>query len=148
MSSSENSSSGENKHVSSRSSGADSNRKNTEPRDDFSGRLRLIADSIKEIDEAILARRDLNKKIRDGIEKEIQEIQHYRGTLQPPWVAGFQMQIEFLRTSLHKSLCSRKNHKRSEDVKLWQDMVSLLKERRSLIMEYHELLEAQKELGR
>jgi hypothetical protein len=58
------------------------------------------------------------------------------------------MQIEFLRTSLHKSLCSRKNHKRAEDLKLWEDLVSLLKERRALIMEYYDLLEAQKELDR
>jgi hypothetical protein len=103
-------------------------------------RLKLLAEAIKEIDEAILARRELSAKFRNQIEKEIQEVQQYLATLQPPWRAGYLPQYEFLRVSLHKSLASRKQNKRSEELKLWEDLTKLLKERRELIFEYEELL--------
>jgi len=68
------------------------------------------------------------------------------GFLSPPWKAGFLPKIEFIRISLHKSLTSRKNNKRAEELKCWEHVVSLLKERRKLIMDYEELLNAQKKL--
>lgn len=103
-------------------------------------RLKLFAEAIKEVDETILARKELSAKFRKQIEKEIQEVQNYLATLQPPWRAGFLPQYEFLRVSLHKNLTSRKKDKRSEELKLWEHLTGLLKERRELILEYEELL--------
>ena len=65
----------------------------------------------------------------------------------PPWKAGFQLRYEFLRVSLHKSLTSRKKDKRTEELKFWDDMVNLIKERRKLLMEYQALLHAKRRMN-
>lgn len=121
--------------------------KSGQPVDDvFAFKLKLLAEAIQEIDRAIAQRKELNKNFRKQIEKEIKEIQYQMGFLQPPWRAGFIPKLEFIRITLHKSLTSRKTDKRSETLKCWEHTVSLLKDRRTLVMEYQELLNAQKKL--
>ena len=106
----------------------------------FLTKLRLLANAIREIDSAIAARKELNRRIRAQINREIRELQAYLATLQPPWKAGYLPQYEFMRISLHRSLTNRHRNQRQEEVRLWEHLNNLLKERRKLIMEYRELL--------
>ena len=112
----------------------------------FAFKLKLLAEAIQEIDRAIAARKVLNHKFHSQIEKEIEEIKYNLGFLQPPWKVGFHPKVEFIRISLQKSMCSRKSNKRAEELKLWEHVLRLVQERRKLIMEYQELLNAQSKL--
>ena len=102
-------------------------------------RITTFRSAIKEIQEAIQARKDLNKKFKEQIEQEIKNTLAYLDTMQPPWRIGFEIQYEFLRTSLHKSLTSRRRELRTEDLRFWEDMLALMKEKRRFIMEYDSL---------
>ena len=55
-------------------------------------------------------------------------------------------QLEFLRLSLHKSLTSRQKDIRTEELKYWQDVITLLKEKRKFLDEYKSLLSTKKRL--
>ena len=112
----------------------------------FAFKLKVLAEAIQEIDRAIAARKGLNRRFHAQIEKGIEEIKYNLSFLQPPWKVGFQPKVEFIRISLQKSMCSRKNHKRAEELKLWEHTLRLVQERRKLIMEYQELLNAQSKL--
>jgi len=66
--------------------------------------------------------------------------------LQPPWRVGFHVELEFLRMSFHKSLTSRAKESRTEELKFWENQVTLAKERRKFLDELKELLAAKKRL--
>jgi len=112
----------------------------------FAVKLKILTEAIEEIDRAIAARKELSRKFRKQIEKEIEEVKYNLSYLQPPWRIGFQPKVEFIRITLQKSMTSRKKDKRTEQLKLWEHVLGLVKERRKLIMEYQELLSAQKKL--
>ena len=106
-----------------------------------------LDDALKEIRGAIESRKDLSKKFKDQIEKEIKNTLQYLETLQPPWKLGFEVQYEFLRTSIHKSLTSRRKEIRSEELRYWEDATGLMREKRKLLMELQALRNAKRRLS-
>jgi len=66
--------------------------------------------------------------------------------LNAPWKTGFYPELEFLRLSFHKSITSRAQDSRKEELKYWQDVIKLVMDRRRLVDEYKELLAAKKRL--
>lgn len=113
----------------------------------LSERIENLSEAIHELDHALATREALSQKFLKQIKAEIEEVYYQLGHLQPPWKTGFYPKLEFLRLSLHKSLTSRKKDIRSEELKYWQDVVDLLKEKRKFLDEYKSLLSAKKRLG-
>ena len=112
----------------------------------LSERIHNLEEAIRELDDALVSRKALSSKFLHQIDKEIQEVQFQLSHLNPPWKTGFHPQLEFLRHSFHKSLTSRKKEIRSEELKYWQDMIGILKEKRKLLDEYKSLLGTKKRL--
>lgn len=110
-------------------------------------RIRNLRDAIDEIDSALARRKVLNIRFLEQIEREREEAIRQLETLQPPWRAGFYPQLEFLRLSLHKSITSRAHNHRGEELKYWDDAVSLATERRKFLDEYKALMGMRRRLG-
>ncbi|MGD0784329.1 MAG: hypothetical protein ABR969_00745 [Sedimentisphaerales bacterium] len=110
-------------------------------------RIRNLSDAIEEIDAALARRKILNFHFLEQIERERQEAVRQLETLQPPWRAGFYPQLEFMRLSLHKSITSRAKDHRGEELKYWDDMVSLANERRKFLDEYKALMGMRRRLS-
>ena len=109
-------------------------------------RIANLRDAIREIDEALAGRKELNVRFLQQIDLEYEEAKRFLKTLNPPWATGFYPQIEFLRLSLHKSLTSRSKEKRSEQLKYWENNVNLAKERRKFLDEYKALIATRRRL--
>jgi len=109
-------------------------------------RIDNLRDAIREIDEALAGRKQLNLQFLQQIDREAEEAKRHLNTLQPPWATGFYPQIEFLRLSLHKSLTSRAKERRSEELKYWENGVNLAKERRKFLDEYKALIATRRRL--
>jgi hypothetical protein len=105
----------------------------------LSRRLKLLKDAIDEIDQQINERIKLTGNFKDQIDSEIKECQSLLNKLPHPWREGFLPKMEFIRISLHKSLLTRRKDSRSEDLSFWEDLTSLIKERRKFLMEYEEV---------
>ena len=112
----------------------------------LSERIKNLSEAIEELDNALAERDVLSRRFRKQIDKEIEEVHYQLGHLNPPWKTGFYPNLEFLRLSLHKSLTSRQKEIRSEELKYWQDVVNLLKEKRKFLDEYKSLLSTKKRL--
>lgn len=112
----------------------------------LSERIENLREAIEELDKALVSRKALSHKFLRQIEAEIQEVHYQLGHLQPPWKLGFHPQVEFLRLSLHKSLTSRHKEIRSEELKYWQDVLAILKDKRKFLDEYKSLLSTKKRL--
>ena len=105
----------------------------------LSERIQNLSEAIEELDRALTERKALSRKFLKQIEEEIKEVQYQLGHLNPPWKTGFYPKLEFLRLSLHKSLTSRAKEIRTEELKYWQDVVGLLKEKRKFLDEFKSL---------
>ncbi|KPL07041.1 hypothetical protein AMJ85_09735 [candidate division BRC1 bacterium SM23_51] len=112
----------------------------------LSERIKNLGEAIEELDNALATRKALSRRFLKQIEEEMKEVHYQLGHLQPPWKTGFYPKIEFLRLSLHKSLTSRQKDIRTEELKYWQDVVGLLKEKRKFLDEYKSLLSTKKRL--
>jgi len=112
----------------------------------LSERIDNLREAIEELDNALAARNTLSKKFLEQIDEEMKEIHYQLGHLNPPWKTGFYPKLEFLRLSLHKSLTSRQKDIRAEELKYWQDVITLLKEKRKFLDEYKSLLSTKKRL--
>lgn len=114
----------------------------------FDERLQNLSEAIDELDQALAQRRHLSRKFLRQVEEETKEVlRHIRG-LNPPWKTGFHPELEFLRLSLHKSLTSRKKDKRAEELKYWEDVTGLIKDKRKLLDQYKALLSTRRRLTR
>lgn len=117
----------------------------TEP---FSERVQNLSDAIDELDQALARRKRLSRKFFHQVEEETQEVIRHIRQFNPPWKTGFHPELEFLRLSLHKSLTSRKKDKRSEELKYWEDVTGLVRDKRKLLDEYKALLSTKRRLTR
>jgi len=111
-------------------------------------KLRLIAEAVQEIDDALLARTKLTKRHLEQIDAEIGEVRYYLGFLGDPWKTGFTPAIETLRVTLHKNMTSRRQNRRTDELKAWTDRLMLVEKRRQLVMEYRALLAARRQSHR
>ena len=114
----------------------------------FKERLQNLSDAIDELDQALAQRTRLSRKFIHQVEEEMQEVLRHIRQLNPPWKTGFHPELEFLRLSLHKSLTSRKKDKRSEELKYWEDVTGLVKDKRKLLDEYKALLGTKRRLSK
>ena len=112
----------------------------------LSERIENLREAIQELDDALDKREVLSAKFLKQIDEEMKEIHYQLGHLNPPWKTGFYPKLEFLRLSLHKSLTSRQKDIRTEELKYWQDVITLLKEKRKFLDEYKSLLSTKKRL--
>jgi len=112
----------------------------------LSERIDNLREAIEELDDALDKREVLSAKFLKQIDEEMKEIHYQLGHLNPPWKTGFYPKLEFLRLSLHKSLTSRQKDIRTEELKYWQDVITLLKEKRKFLDEYKSLLSTKKRL--
>ena len=112
----------------------------------LSERIDNLREAIQELDDALDKREVLSAKFLKQIDEEMKEIHYQLGHLNPPWKTGFYPKLEFLRLSLHKSLTSRQKDIRTEELKHWQDVITLLKEKRKFLDEYKSLLSTKKRL--
>lgn len=112
----------------------------------LSERIDNLREAIEELDDALANRKVLSKKFLKQIDEEMKEIHYQLGHLNPPWQTGFYPKLEFLRLSLHKSLTSRQKEIRTEELKYWQDVISLLKEKRKFLDEYKSLISTKRRL--
>ena len=108
----------------------------------LSKRVAILREAIEEIDRLIQSREKLGEMFKEQIEREIKEVLHQLSFLPEPWREGFLPEMEFLRLSLHKSLTSRRKDRRQEELKRWEHLSQLIREKRKLIMEYEQLLAA------
>ena len=112
----------------------------------LSERIENLREAIEELDKALGERRALSRKFVEQIDEEIKEVHFQLGHLNPPWKTGFYPELEFLRLSLHKSLTSRHKEIRGEELKYWQDVLAVLKDKRKFLDEYKALLSTKKRL--
>ena len=112
----------------------------------LSERIKNLSEAIEELDGALAERKVLSQRFRKQIDKEIEEVHYQLGHLNPPWKTGFYPKLEFLRLSLHKSLTSRQKEIRTEELKYWQDVLSILKDKRKFLDEYKSLRSTKKRL--
>ena len=111
-------------------------------------KLRLLAEAVKEVDDALLTRHGLEKKFLDEIDQEIAQVRYHIGFLGEPWHAGFLPALESLRVAHHKALTSRRMNRRKEEIEAWRDRERLLQLRRELVMEYRALAAAKRQAQR
>jgi len=109
-------------------------------------RLENLREAIEEINAALKGRKELNKQFLEQIDREAEEVKRHLAMLGSPWKTGFYPQLEFLRLSFHKSLTSRANDRRSEQLKYWENGVNLAKERRKFLDEHKALLATRRRL--
>ena len=112
----------------------------------LSERIDNLREAIEELDRALTQRKVLSNRFVRQIDEEIKEVHFQLGHLNPPWKTGFYPELEFLRLSLHKSLTSRQKEIRGEELKYWQDVLAILKDKRKFLDEYKALLSTKKRL--
>lgn len=110
-------------------------------------RLQNLQEALDELDRAVADRNSLNQRFRDQIRKEMKEVLYQLDHLNPPWKTGFHPELEFFRLSLHKSLTSRRKDIRAEELKYWEHITNLLKDKRKILDEYKALAGTKRRLG-
>ncbi len=112
----------------------------------LSERIENLREAIEELDKALATRKALSDKFLKQVNEELKEVHYQLGHLNPPWKTGFYPELEFLRLSLHKSVTSRQKEMRGEELKYWQDVLAILKDKRKFLDEYKALLSTKKRL--
>ena len=112
----------------------------------FSARIKLLDEAIKEVDQEMLAREQISRRILREIDSEIvvleqqlEEISH--------WQIGQNESVDARRLGLEREILAHKRERRDEIVRRWQDLSALVRRRRDLIMEREELRNLEKMLA-
>jgi len=112
----------------------------------FSARIKLLDEAVKEVDQEMLAREQISRRILREIDSEIvvleqqlQEISH--------WQIGQNESVDARRLGLEREILAHKRERRNEIVRRWQDLSALVRRRRDLIMEREELQNLEKMLA-
>jgi len=112
----------------------------------FSARIKLLDEAVKEVDQEMLAREQISRRILREIDSEIvvleqqlQEISH--------WQIGQNESVDARRLGLEREILAHKRERRDEIVRRWQDLSALVRRRRDLIMEREELRNLEKMLA-
>ena len=102
-------------------------------------KLHALSEAIQELEAEIAAREVLNRAFLEGISKEKERVQDLLAHLGHPWSKGYLPAWEELRASLVREASNLANRERSERLKMWEDIVSLKKQRRVYLIEYQAL---------
>lgn len=113
----------------------------------FSNKLKILREAIEEIDREIEERIELGKSFKERIDAEIFKCQTHLQHIEN-YTLGYNPSIEFRRMGLERQILILTKELRSEELRAWEDLVSLMKERRTFVMEYENLINTRKMLAR
>lgn len=111
----------------------------------LSNKLKILAEAIEEIDHLIALRKALSKVIGKRIDKEIFNSECLLIQVKP-WQLGHSNSIEMRRLGLEREILALNKEKRSEEVRQWEHISSLIKLKRQFIIEYQKLLNTKETL--
>ena len=111
----------------------------------FSNKLKIIREAIREIEEDMEARVELGLSFRLRIDSEIEKCKAMLIPIENHTL-GYNSSIEFRRLSVERQIFLLTKELRAEDLRAWEDIVALMKERRNLEMEYKALINTRKML--
>ena len=101
----------------------------------LSSKLEALREAIRELEAEIRARKALSEKFVEAIQQESERIRDLVSRLGEPWSKGYLPAIEELRANLTRELFNLANRERAERLRVWEDVVALKKQRRTLLME-------------
>lgn len=104
----------------------------------LSNKLRILAEAIEEIDQLIALRKALSRVIGERIDKEIFNSECLLLQVKP-WQLGHSQSIEMRRLGLEREILALNKEKRSEEVRQWEHISSLMKLKRQFLIEYQNL---------
>lgn len=113
----------------------------------FSNKLKILKEAMDEIDREIEERIELGKSFRERIDTEIFKCQTQLKYIEN-YTVGYNPSIEFRRMGLERQILILTKELRSEELRAWEDLVSLMKERRTFVMEYENLINTRKMIAR
>jgi hypothetical protein len=101
-------------------------------------KMKILRDAIDEIDGLIQLRKALSDSIYERVDREISDADFQLSQLKP-WQLGHNHSIEMRRIGVEREILALMKEKRSEDVKKWEHISSLLKVRRQFVIELEHL---------
>ncbi len=104
----------------------------------LSNKAAVLLEAIEEIDRLIELRKVLSTVIQERIENETRGSQFQLSQLKP-WQLGNSQPIEMRRLGIEREILSLSKERRTEEVRAWEHVVSLLKMRRQFLIEYQNL---------
>jgi len=113
----------------------------------FSNKLKILREAIDEIDREIEKRIKLGKSFREKIDSELFSCRTQLKYIEN-YTLGYNSSVEFRRLGLERQIALLTKELRSEQLRAWEDVVSLVKEKRTFIMEYKNLMNTRKMLSK
>jgi len=104
----------------------------------FSVRLKILGEPIEEINEEIRLRKSLTKALNGEIDAKVKHLEFLLRDLDA-WTMGYNDSIENRRIELQREILALEKEKRSEKLRFWEDVVSLINKRIDFLMEYQTL---------
>jgi|GEM_PF-1624901 len=104
----------------------------------LTNKLRILSEAIEEIDQLIELRNALSRVIQKRVDKEIFNSECLLLQVKP-WQLGHSQSIEMRRLGLEREILSLNKEKRSEEVRAWEHISSLMKLKRQFLIEYQNL---------
>jgi len=101
----------------------------------FSFRLQILKEPIDEINEEIRARDKLTAELSEEVDAKVRHLDFLLRDLDT-WAMGHNDNIENRRLFLMREMLNLEKEKRSERLRFWEDVVSLVNKRRDFITEY------------
>ena len=108
-------------------------------------KMKILRDAIEEIDNLIQLRKALSISIYERVDREIADADFQLSQLKP-WQLGHNHSIEMRRIGVEREILALMKEKRSEDVKKWEHISSLLKVRRQFVIELEHLRDTRQTL--
>ena len=112
----------------------------------FSARIKLLNEAIKEVDQEMLVREQISRRILREIDSEIVALEQQLKEINH-WQIGQNESVDARRLGLEREILAHKRERRDEIVRRWQDLSALVRRRRDLIMEREELRNLEKMLA-
>lgn len=113
----------------------------------FSNKLKILREAIDEIDREVEKRIKLGKSFRERINSELFSCRTQLKYIEN-YTVGYNSSVEFRRLGLERQIALLTKEFRSEQLRAWEDVVSLVKEKRTFIMEYKNLMNTRKMLSK
>jgi hypothetical protein len=101
----------------------------------FSKKLKILAEAIEELNQEVKKRIKMSYLFQTKIDAEILRLEFLLRELDH-WTLGCEESIEHRRLGLEREILNLRREKRSERLRAWEDIDSLIRRRRELIMEY------------
>ena len=101
----------------------------------FNFRLKILKEPIDEINDEIRLRQVLNNSLIQEITVKLKHIKFLLRDLDN-WTMGYNESIENRRLELQREILALEKEIRSEKVRFWEDMVSLVNKRIDYLIEY------------